>query len=550
MQKIKTFDLNTKSISEAAIFVQDSLSEYGLEPKALIKSTLATEEAIGSLVSHAAGDGKLRVNVRKFLGNITVELSAPGDSYSLSEEMSAARLDIDDEVGPNVQDTIRNILLRSVRGDLDYAHKNGYNRIRITIEKNGRLFLYLTLAAMLAGAVIGLLLSSVAPESVNSAIDGYILTPVKTMYLNALKAVVAPVVFLSITTCISGFTDLSELGRIGGRIFALYMSTTVIAVCVGMGTYFLFKPGSAGLAAAAAGMGSAAGSADTEISLMNTLINIVPSNFVAPFLESNMSQLIFLAIICGIGVGMIGQYSQILRPFFTALYELFMKITIMIIRLMPIAVFCSTASMLIQLGIKTLVSVLGMFATFLVALLFMIAIYSLMMLLIGRLSPIPFLKKYSPVMLQVFSLASSNASIPVNMEACDKKLGVSSKVYSLSIPLGATINMDGTCVLLAVFALSLAKIYGVALSPHTLLMTAVTIIILSVGAPGIPGAGIICLSVLIVQLGVPVDAMGLVMGIAPLVGMFLTTTNCAGDVAVSTIVAKNTGELDLEKYNA
>ena len=170
------------------------------------------------------------------------------------------------------------------------------------------------------------------------------------------------------------------------------------------------------------------------------------------------------------------------------------------------------------------------------------------MLIIGRLNPIPFVRKYASTMLQVFSMASSNASIPVNMEACDKKLGISRKVYSLSIPLGATVNMDGTCVHLAVFSLALAKVYGVEISGAAILSLVVVIIVLSMGAPGIPGSGLICLSVLLTQMGVPVEAIGLVMGIDSLMGMFRCMSNCLGDVAATAVVARSEGLMDTQKY--
>ena len=170
------------------------------------------------------------------------------------------------------------------------------------------------------------------------------------------------------------------------------------------------------------------------------------------------------------------------------------------------------------------------------------------MFLFGGINPVTFLRKYTPVMLQVFSMASSNASIPINMEACGK-LGIDKKIYSLSIPLGATLNMDGTCIHLAVFALALAQTYGVQVSEATLVGMIVSIIVLSMGAPGIPGSGLICLSVLLAQINVPVEAIGLVMGIDALVGMFRTVGNCSGDVVASLIVAKKEHALDMETYN-
>ena len=551
--KREIFELTKNPTGEAVEFVQRSLEEYGIAAKAAIKGTLVAEEAIASLVAHAEKNGTLRVNVRKLAGSITVEMSAPGSDYSLTDAMTEADVILDSDVGEEMLESIRNIMLTSLADGLKFSHKNGYNNIRITIERNRRRFLYLTLAALIAGTLVGVVLSLAGPDAVNGALNGYILTPVKTMYINALKIIVAPVVFFSIVTCISGFSDLNELGRIGGRTTLMYLFTTLIAVAVGAGSYYLFRPGTAGGAAAAAATatGPAAPSGeDVELSAIDMIVDIVPSNFVKPFLENNMAQLIFLAVLCGIAVGMIGKYSEVLIQIFEALNELFMKITAMIIRLMPVAVFCSMSSMVIDLGVKTILSIFGMFATFLFGLACMLIIYIILMILIGRLDPRPFIRKYAPVMLQIFSMASSNASIPLNMEVCDKKLGVSSKVYSLSIPLGATLNMDGTCVQLMVFALALAKVYGVTVSGSTLLMMAFTVVILSMGAPGIPGAGVICLSVLLEQLGVPTEAVGLVMGIGPLIGMFLCMCNCTGDTVITTIVAKSVGELDLEKYNS
>ena len=171
------------------------------------------------------------------------------------------------------------------------------------------------------------------------------------------------------------------------------------------------------------------------------------------------------------------------------------------------------------------------------------------MLIIFRLNPIPFCKKYAPTMLQVFSMASSNAALPLNIDAC-KKLGVSPKVYSLSLPLGATVNMDGTCIYLSIVSLGLARIYGIDIPTAALFSVFISILVLSVGAPGVPGSGLICLSVLLTQLGVPVEAVGLVMGIDPLVGMLRCMSNCLGDVSVSCMVAKKEGILDIELYKS
>ena len=172
-----------------------------------------------------------------------------------------------------------------------------------------------------------------------------------------------------------------------------------------------------------------------------------------------MLQLIFIAVLCGIAVGLIGNYSKLLTDIFEACNELFLKITVLLVKFMPVAAFCSILSMILSTGTETLISVLSMLGTFLVALFMMMIIYCLLMVLFGRLNPIPFLRKYTPTMLQVFSMASSNAALPLNFEVCQKKLGISPKVYSLGLPLGATINMDGTCIYLSVFSKSSTNVF-------------------------------------------------------------------------------------------
>lgn len=548
MRKTGTFNADNSGLARAMEFVQRFLTDSKIEKKARVKAMLVVEEALGSLTAHRKGEGNdMRVRAQALLGSVTIELSVAGEPFSLTENMKSAELPKDGEMGADTQDVIRNILLRSLTDDLKYRHKDGVNYVRVTLVKSRQAFLWQTLGAMLAAIMIGLILAAAAPGAFNDALNDNLLSPIKTMYLNALKMVVAPVVFFSIVSCIVQFSNLSDLGRIGGKTLALYVCTTLIAVSVGIGAYYLFQPGGANLMGLAADASSIT-SQTMSVSIKDTIVGIVPSNFFKPFLESDMLQLIFLAVVCGVATGLIGKYSAMLKDLFQACNDLFLKITTIFIRMMPVAVFCSIASMMLTMGIQSILSVLGMVGTFLFGLACMMAVYCLMMLLLARLNPLPFLRKYAPVMVQVFSMASSNASIPVNMDACDKKLGISGRVFSLSIPLGATLNMDGTCIHLAVFALALAKVYGVPVNGAMLLSMAISIVVLSMGAPGIPGSGLICLSVLLTQMNVPVEAIGLVMGIDSLIGMFRCMSNCLGDVAVTSIVAKSEGQMDMEVY--
>ncbi len=541
----KSFSADNAGIAQITEFVSRQLTDYGISEKDIKRADLAAEEAASFIIAHASEE-EITVTIRSLLGRHFVEISAKGEKFSPSEGVDIGKLSGED-VGPGALDMIRSILLKSMAERIRYRHAHGVNIIGFIARRSPRMFLYQTLGAMALAIITGLILSKTAPDVFNKGFDTYVLVPVKTMYMNALKMVVAPVVFFSIVSCIVRFSNISELGRIGGRILAMYMLTTIIATGVGIGSFMLFKPGGVIAPSASSEAVEKITSQTMDVSIKDVIVGIVPSDFIQPFVESNMLQLIFLAVVCGICAGAIGRYSELVRQFFEALNELFLKITTTIIRFMPIAVFCAICSMMLDVGIGTILSVLGIFATFIFGLFVMMAVYCIIMCIVSRLNPIPFLKKYPQTMLQVFSMASSNASIPINMEACEN-LGIARKLYSLSVPLGATVNMDGACVYMAVFALSLAKIYGVNVSGASIITMVISIIVLSVGAPGIPGSGLICLSVLLTQMGVPTEAIGLVMGIDSLVGMFRCMSNCTGDVAVSVAVAKREGLLDENVY--
>ena len=543
----RSFKADNESVCDITEFVRGKLEEYKVKSKDVQRACLVAEEASAGIIGHSAED-TINVRVGKLFGTVHVDIYSKGERFNPADNVGTEEL-LGEESSAIAQSIISSILLKSMAERLKYRYVRGINMIGFAVSKTKHSFLIQTLGAMLLAIVAGYILANVGSAGFNRILEDYLLDPVKTMYMNGLKMVVAPVVFFSIVSCIVRFTDIRELGRMGGRVLCLYLITTVIATFVGIGVFSALRPGGVMATAAASDAVDKITSQKVDVSIKDMIVNIVPSDFVEPFVESNMLQLIFLAIICGIAAGAIGRYSELVRSFFEAVNELFLKITGIIIRFLPIAIFCSICSMMMKMGISTVESVLGIFGTFVVGLICQMVIYCIIMVVVARISPIPFVKKYSQTMLQVFSMASSNASIPLNMDACEN-LGIAQKLYSLSIPLGATVNMDGTCVYMAVFALSLAKIYGVQVTGASLTAMVFSIIVLSIGAPGIPGSGLICLSVLLAQMGVPTEAIGLVMGIDSLVGMFRCMSNCTGDVAVSLAVAKGENMLDMDVYNA
>ena len=444
------------------------------------------------------------------------------------------------------ENVIRSLLFNSFGERLKYRHASGINTVVISQEKKNVNTVLLTLAALAAAVIVGIILRNFVPSNISEILDKYIFSAFQTMFLNALKMIVAPVVFFSIVSCVSQFGSISDIGRIGVKVMALYLLTTVIAIFIGFGIYDIFKPGDPDMMPNLAAVEVNIASAD--ISLRDTVVNIVPSNFVKPFLDADMLQIIFIALLCGAAVGAIGKYSKILKDLFEACNLLFLTITKSIAQFIPLAVFCSITSLVIKTGPETLMSLLGMIGVFVCGLVCMILVYMLLILIVGKLDPLVFLKKYAPNMLMAFSLGSSNAVMPDNMRCCDERLGISPKVYSFSIPLGATVNMDGSSIYLMVAGLFLARIYGIDMTWALLAKMMFSVFVLSMGAPGVPGSGLVCLSVLIIPLGIPVEALSLVMGIDSIMGMFRTMSNVTGDMAVTLAVAKTENALDKKVY--
>lgn len=545
-KKIKIKPVETASISECIEFIESELEAAGVSTRLKVRAEITSEEMLAKLIDNSTGEGSIRIQIKKALGDISINISVKGKEFDLYGNEGDLSDDIEDE---EAQSVIRSFLLKANDSNLKYSHRDGVNSVRIMTGQSTISTMKLTMGALALGILAGLILKFAMPEAFCDGVCDYLLTPVSTMFMNALQIIIAPVVFFSIVTCISGFGDLSELGRIGARVMGMYLLTTVIAVMMSFIVTTLISPGTFGAALAMESTQAVEVSTDVNTSLLNTIINIIPSNFVRPFLESDTLQLIFLAVVIGIAVGRIGEYTPVLTEFFEACNSLFLTVTSMVAKFIPLAVFCSIALMLVDLGGSSFLSLLGYFLTNVLEIFIMLAIYGLLVLVMGRLNPITFFKKNREGMLTSFTLCSSSAAMPTNIRTCTDKLGISPKVCNFSIPLGATINMDGTCIGLVLSGLYLAKMYGVTVTSSMLPALAITVILLSLGCPGVPGAGLVCLGIVLNQLGVPIGAMGLVMAIDPVLDMFDTMSNTTGDVACAAITASKEGLLDRKIYN-
>lgn len=357
--------------------------------------------------------------------------------------------------------------------------------------------------------------------------------PFGTIFLNLIKWIVAPLVFFSIMAGIISMKDIRKLGVIGGRTVVYYLCTTAFAVTIGLIFANLFK-GSFPLLATS----GLTFKAKKAVNFMDTLVNIFPSNFVKPFVESDMLQVIVASLLIGFAILLIDdEKTEACTKAVNTVNDLCLKAMEMILRLSPIGVFCLLCPVVAQNG----PSILGSLAmVLLVAYIGYIVhaalVYSMTVSTLGKMSPAKFFKGMAPAMIFAFSSASSVGTLPLNMECCDK-LGVPKDVYSFVLPLGATINMDGTAIYQGVCAVFIACCYGIDLTLGQLLTIVLTATLASIGTAGVPGAGMVMLAMVLESVGLPVEGIALVAGIDRIFDMGRTTVNITGDAACAVVVS-------------
>lgn len=550
MSKRILLNCSTSSIPEGVDFIQNTLKEYKLSSKEAAKTVLSSEEVLAKLVSNAAdASEQIKIEIGGIFGNIEIKFTAKGKVFSASDIEKQFIFDQEDD---EANDALQNLVNKILGDNLRISNSKGLNTVVLTVKQSHFAGLIYTLIALVLGIATGLIMQTALPAEVSKGISTNLFIPVYTIFMNALKLIVAPLVFFSIAASIADFGDIKALGRIAVKIVVMYVITSLIAICVGLFSYQLFPIGNPSLADAV----SAEAAADTlakgesvNISIKDTLVGIVPSDIVTPFQKSEMLQIIFIALILGLSAAVLSKHFPVVRDLLSAFYAVFSKITTVLVGFIPLIVFCSMAKMMIAMDLKDLASVILWVPVIYFGDILMIIIYLLLLLFLAGLNPIIFLSKYYPAMAAAFTFASSNAALPTSIKQCDE-MGVSPKVYSFSLPLGATINMDGSCIALIISALFFAKIFNIEVTGGVLLSLFISIMVLSLGSPGVPGGNLVCIALLVPQIGIPAEAISLIMGLYPIMGMMQTCANVTGDAVVTTIVAKHEKLMDMEKYRS
>lgn len=406
-------------------------------------------------------------------------------------------------------------------------------------------------AQILIGMFLGLLCGTLINYTglaenafVEKTLINGVLHVIGSLFIASLKMMVVPLVFVSLTVGVTNMGNIAALGRIGIKTLSLYLLTTAIAISIALSLGILISPGEGFQLTEPTHY-----EAPQAPSLIETLIKLVPENPVKAMADAEMLQVIIFALLFGIAITLAGERGRHVLNFFSDLDGVIMKMVIIIMKLAPYGVFCLIAKTFAAEGIKIILPLKDYFLTVILALLCHTAgTYSAFLLLLGKLDPRVFFKKMRSAMTFAFSTSSSNATLPVTLDTVENRLGVHNSVASFTVPLGATINMDGTAIMQGVAAVFIANVYGIDLGLGQYLMIIVTATLASIGTAGVPGVGLIMLALVLEQAGLPLEGIGLIMGVDRLLDMMRTAVNITGDAMVTCLVAQNEKAFDPNRF--
>ncbi len=405
---------------------------------------------------------------------------------------------------------------------------------------------------ILVGMGAGFLLGSLA-HALNLDPDGYlnrllfdgVFDVGGQLFIRSLQLLVVPLVLVSLVCGVSNLSSGADLGRLGGKTLALYLFTTATAITLALTVALLVQPGS-----------GVEGTTDAEFDpapapgLKDVILNLFPTNPVAALAEGEMLQIIVFALLFGLALSRAGQAGARIKAVFEDLNAVIMRLVSLLIELAPYGVFCLMATLFATVGWDEITTLAGYFLTVVsVLLLHLLLVYPLLLTLLARVPPRMFFRKMREPMLVAFSTSSSGATLPVTLNAVRARLGVRNEVGSFTVPLGATINMDGTAIMQGVATVFIAQYYGIDLTASQYLMVILTATLASVGTAGVPGVGLIMLAMVLQQVNLPVEGIMLIIGVDRLLDMMRTSVNVAGDGMVATVVARSEGQLDLERFH-
>lgn len=403
--------------------------------------------------------------------------------------------------------------------------------------------------ALLVGALLGVGIHYGLPSGYfrdTILVEG-ILYVVGQGFIRLMQMLVVPLVFCSLVCGSMAIGDTKTLGKVGVKTIGFYLVTTALAVMIALGTAYLINPG-IGLDMDAVQTSEVTTAQATK--LTDTLLNIIPKNPINSMANGDMLPIIVFALFVGIMLAKLGSKASVVSNFFSQFNDIMMEMTMAVMKVAPLGVFCLIARTFANVGFaafKPMLKYMGNVTFALVIQCFIV--YQILLFIFTRLNPIKFIKKFLPVMGFAFSTATSNATIPMSIDTLSKKMGVSKQISSFTIPLGATVNMDGTSIMQGVAVVFIAQAYGIPLTLGNLATVVVTATLASIGTAGVPSVGLVTLSMVLASVGLPTEGIALIMGIDRILDMLRTAVNITGDAVCTTIVSYQEGALNKDVFN-
>lgn len=413
--------------------------------------------------------------------------------------------------------------------------QNGTEQVKKEKKKMGlstKIFI-----ALGAGALFGVLIHYAMPACYfrDTILINGILYVLGNGFINLMQMLVVPLVFCSLVCGSMAIGDTKTLGTVGVKTIVFYLCTTALAICLALGVASLFSPG---LGMNLKEVEQAAVEQTDKVNFADTLLNIIPKNIFSSLADGDMLPIILFALFVGIMLAKLGSKASTVANFFGQFNDIMMEMTMSIMKVAPIGVFCMIAKTFSTVGFSAFQPMAKYMLCVILALaLQCFGVYQILLLAFTRLNPIRFVRKFFPVMTFAFSTSTSNATIPLSIDTLHKKMGVSKQISAFTIPLGATINMDGTSIMQGVAVIFISQAYGIPLSAGALATVVATATIASIGTAGVPSVGLVTLTMVLGSVGLPTEGIALIMGIDRILDMLRTAVNITGDAVCTTIVA-------------
>jgi len=405
------------------------------------------------------------------------------------------------------------------------------------------------LLGLALGLITGILLYNVPSSTIkDEVIIKGVLYIVGQVFLRSIMMLVVPLVFISIVNGASNMGDVKKIGRIGAKTITFYLVTTALAISIAIGLAYVVNPG---LGLDSASIVQKEATIKESVPLAEVLVDMIPRNPINAMAQGNMLQIIAFALFIGVGLSSLGEKAKTISSIFEQLNELMMKLVSYVMEIAPYGVFCLIATTFATEGYAVMLPLLKYMLTVIIALIIHgVFVYGSLLKILTGLSPMRFFKQFFPAISVAFSTASSSATLPITIETVEENIGVSNNIAAFTLPLGATINMDGTAIMQGVATIFISQVYGIELGFSAIITVITTATLASVGTAGVPGVGLIMLSMVLQSVGLPIEGIALIMGIDRILDMSRTAVNITGDAVCTTIIAKTEGEFDENIFNA